>query len=304
MTRTPIKPLAMACAGLISLAATADPGTQVTNDAKPHVVVVGTTRSVPNAAVRVAGNDAEVHGRLAHAQIDLVCNGSDPRITRRAFAKALGLNLVDHFPGSSSGSGMPNEIHLDLRNVTAADALRMLMDLSGGTQPGAWQVREGILEVGPRETLARRTTHVTKVYDLTTLIIEAPYFEAPEGANPMAGNGPNTIRANQREVAAKIMEAIVQSVEPDAWLPPSPAELADGIRSPIDPRDPHQGRQLDPKLLGRGGSLAPLKCEGRWASMFLKDKQLVVRAPAFVHIGIDGLPKPVPPPAGLVGSSG
>ena len=304
MTRTLLKPLAITCAGLISLVASADPGPRQDDPSRPHVVVVETTRSQPNASVGIARNDAEVHGRLAHAKIDLVCHGSNPRVTRRAFARALGLNLVDHFPSDPSAAGIPGELHLDLRSVTAVDALRMLVDLSGGTQPGAWQVREGILEMGLRETLARRTTHVTRVYDLTTLIIEAPYFDAPELSNPMGGNGPQTIRANQREVAVKIMEAIIQSVEPDAWLPLSSAELSDGIRSPIDPRDPYRGRQLDPKLRSKGGALAPLKCEGRWAAMFLKDKQLVVRAPAFVHIGIDGLPEAVPPPAGLVGSSG
>ena len=269
----------------------------------PEVRVLSATRSSDQTS-RWARTDGEAHGRLAFLRIDLVCDGCDPKAARKAFARALGLNLIDHFTRKSDDVLFPLELNLELRDVEAAEALRILVDVSSGTRRGAWQVRNGILELGPREVLARRTTPVTRVYDLTEMIIEPPYFASNGIESAFTGGGPDTIRFNQREVAAKIMEAIINSVEPDAWIPPSNAEIADGILSTIDPRDTFRGRQLDPKLIDKEtDAYAPLKCEGKWASMYLKDKKLVIRAPMFVHIGIDGLPKAVPPPALLVGAS-
>ena len=267
---------------------------------QPQVVISGAQRQ-SQATNRWARTDGEVHGRLAFLRIHMRCDGCNPKDARRAFANALGLNLIDHFSAQANDALAPEELHLILNDIDASEALRLLVDASSGTRRGAWQVRNGILEIGPRDVLARRTAPVTRVYDITEMIIEPPYFASNGIQSAFTGGGPDTIRSNQREVGVKIMEAIINSVEPDSWIPPNEAEIADGIISPIDPRDPYRGRQLDPKLINRDtGALAPLKCEGKWASMYLKDKKLVVRAPMFVHIGIDGLPEAVPPPAILL----
>ena len=46
--------------------------------------------------------------------------------------------------------------------------------------------------------------------------------------------------------------------------------------------------------------MAPIFVQGRWASIKLQGKSLIVRGPAFVMRGIEGLPEPVPPPASLI----
>lgn len=297
MNRFAILVTAIACA-LPALA------NQDSDPPSPEVKVLSATRT-KEGSNRWAQTDAEAHGRLAYLRIDLVCNGCNPKAVRRAFARAIGLNLIDHFSAKNSDALSPQELNLELRNIEADEALRILIDASSGTRRGAWQVRNGILEIGPRDVLARRTSPVTRVYDLTEMIIEPPYFASNGIQSAFSGGGPDTIRFNQREVGVKIMEAIITSVEPDAWIPPSEAEIADGITSVIDPRDAFGGRQLDPKLKDRQtNAYAPLKCEGKWASMYLKDKKLVIRAPLFVHIGIDGLPDAVPPPSILIGNNG
>ena len=267
----------------------------------PHVKVLSASRTAKGDN-HWARTDGEVHGRLAYLRIDVICDGCNPRAVRKAFANAIGVNLIDHFGTKDADTHSPDQLHLELHDIEASEALRILVDASSGSRRGVWQVRNGILEIGPRDVLARRTSPETRVYDLTEMIIEPPYFASKGIQSAFSGGGPDTIRFNQREVAVKIMESIINSVEPDAWIPPSNAEIADGIVSTIDPRDSFGGRQLDPKLVDRvTGARAPLKCEGKWASMYLKDKKLVIRAPMFVHIGIDGLPEAVPPPALLVG---
>ena len=293
--------MAVACAGLCCLASLTTPAHATDDPLKPRVTVVRALKVNRDARAGIAQTDAQVHGRLAHLQLNVSCDQADPRALRRAFARSIGVNLIDHFPRTPTNDPATSGISLELQDVNAAEVLKILVDMAGQHGPGAWQVREGIMEMGPRDILARRTAHVTKVYDITDLLIEPPHFISQGIQSAFVGGSPDSIRKKPRELAATIMESIIQSVEPDAWVPPTPSEMADGILNPVDPRDPFMGRQLDPKRHHPiTKSLAPLKCQGKWASMILRDKQLVIRAPLFVHIGIEGLPPAVPPPASMV----
>lgn len=293
--------MAVACAALCSLMFPITPAHADDEPPSPRVTVVRALKVNRDARAGVAQTDAQVHGRLAHLQLDVSCDQADPRALRRAFARSIGVNMIDHFPRTPKIDPATSGISLELQDVNAAELLKILVDMAGQHGPGAWQVREGIMEMGPRDILARRTAHVTKVYDITDLLIEPPHFISQGIQSAFSGSSPDSIRRKPRELAATIMESIIQSVEPDVWVPPTASEIADGIADPVDPRDPFMGRQLDPKRHDPiTGSLAPLKCQGKWASIILRDKQLVIRAPRFVHIGIEGLPPAVPPPASMV----
>ncbi len=265
-----------------------------------HVEVVEADRTIPSGN-RWARSDGEVHGRLVHLRLDLEFEDAPPRKVRRALARELGLNLIDHFPKDTEDT--PG-VSMSLRQIQAIEALEVLIAATSGPTPGTWQVREGILEVGPRAVLARRTPPITRVIEVTDLLLEPPDF-VPTGigrlVNPEAVIGQKTNRAKPRELGAKLLESIVQQVEPDAWRAITDAERADGLPDPIDPRDPFGGRNLDPDLTyPDSGRLAPIYVQGRWASITLKDRAIIVRAPAFVLRGIEGLPRAVPPPASLL----
>ncbi|MAJ59426.1 MAG: hypothetical protein CL936_04845 [Deltaproteobacteria bacterium] len=277
-----------------------DPPSKANAPSTGSIRIVGADRTSPTGG-RWAETDAEVHGRLAFLRLDLFCDGSDPRRARRAFADTLGLNFIDHFPRLSQDAAIPTEISLSVRNVTASEALELLIDASSGTQRGAWQVRDGILEMGPRPTLARRTRPITRVIDVTDQLLEAPYFMPSPEENPLTPDGVTRSRRSPREVGADLVESIVNTVDPDAWHPVTEAELADGVVDPVDPRDPHRGRNLNPKAIDPiTRNPIPIYVQGRWATIRLKSKAIVVRAPAFVLMGIEGLPKPVPPPASML----
>ena len=265
--------------------------------------IIGAERTRPDGAFW-ARSDADVHGRLSLLRVELVCEDSDPRLARRAFADALGLNFIDHFPKSGEDASAPSKISITLRDVSAVEALDALIDASSGSRRAAWQVRSGILEVGPREILARRTRPITRVIEVTDLLLEPPSFVPPNhfrrGFGLNAGDE-KTFRRTPRQIGADLLGSIVAQVEPDAWHPVSAAEIADGVVDPVDPRDPHSGRNLDPGQIDpETGTPVPIYVQGRWASARLKDRAIVVRAPAFVLMGIEGLPKAIAPPAILL----
>ena len=287
------------------------PSTDREDVARSHaaVRVVGATETSREGPTH-ARSDAQAHGRLSMLRIDVDCLDADPREARRAFAKALGLNLVDHFPRDREAT---LRVDLELRDVPAVEALEILLGYSFSAGAPTWQVRQGILEVGPRDRLATRTAPIVRVIDVTDMLLEPPDFVSPEhlwrgvtgNQTPGLSSRPDplseTFRRNPREIGAELIRSIVDGVEPDAWHPLSEEDRQSGLPDPVDARDPFQGRNLDAKAVHpETRTRAPIFVQGRWASIKLHDRGLVFRGPAFVLRGIEGLPKPVPPPASLV----
>ena len=292
--------LVAACTlGHLPAAATPTPASiaPTATSATGTIRIVGAERTRPDGAFW-ARSDADVHGRLSLLRVELLCEDADPRRARRAFADALGLNFIDHFPKPDADAQAPTAISIALRDVSAVEALEALIEASSGSRRAAWQVRSGILEVGPRETLARRTRPISRVIEVTDLLLEPPSFIPPGHFRRGLGmHDEKTRRRTPRQIGADLLGSIVAQVEPDAWHPVSAAEIADGVVDPVDPRDPYSGRNLDPgRIDPETGTPAPIYVQGRWATARLKDRVIVVRAPAFVLMGIEGLPKAVAPP--------
>ena len=285
-----------------------DPAPEV-ETRRTEVMVVGSS-AVAQDGPRYARTDAQAHGRLSMLQLTLDCIEARPRTVRRAFAEAVGLNLVDHFPKERE---TVTTIDLQLRNVGAVEALETILGFSFTAGSPTWQVRDGILEVGPKDRLAIRTRPLTKVIDVTEMLLEPPHFVSPEhiwrgfsgNQNPALSSRPDplskTIRRQPREIGADLIRSIIDGVEPEAWNPLTDEDRESGLSDPVDPRDPFQGRNLDPRATyPRTATMAPIFVQGRWASIKLQGKSLIVRGPAFVMRGIEGLPEPVPPPASLI----
>ncbi|MBC03445.1 MAG: hypothetical protein CMJ34_09125 [Phycisphaerae bacterium] len=276
---------------------------------RAEVTVVGATSVAPDGP-RHARTDAQAHGRLSMLLLNLDCIEARPRTVRRAFADAVGLNLVDHFPKDRE---TVTTIDLQLRNIGAVEALETILGFSFMAGSPTWQVRDGILEVGPRDRLAVRTPPMTRVIEVTDMLLEPPHFVSPEhlwrgisgNQNPGLSSRPDplseTVRRRPREVGAELVRSIVDGVEPEAWNPLTDEDRESGLSDPVDPRDPFKGRNLDPRATYPDtGTPAPILVQGRWASIKLQGRSLIVRGPAFVIRGIEGLPDPVPPPASLV----
>lgn len=301
--------LCLLTAGSTTTMAWSQDGTPEIDEPRTRVAVVGAT-TVGSDGPRYARTDAQVHGRLSMLQLDIDCVEARPRTVRRAFAEAVGLNLVDHFPKERE---TVTTIDLQLHNVGAVEVLETILGFSFAAGSPTWQVRDGILEVGPKDRLATRTRPLTRVIDVTDMLLEPPEFVSPEhywrgltgNQNPGLSARPDpeskTLRRTPREIGAELIRSIVDGVEPEAWNPLTDEDRQSGLSDPVDPRDPFKGRNLDPRATHPlSSTLAPIFVQGRWASIKLQGKSLVVRGPAFVIRGIEGLPKPVPPPASLV----
>lgn len=278
---------------------------------RADIIVVGATATSADGP-KFARSDGQAHGRLRMLRVDVDCVEAPPRVVRRALATAIGLNLVDHFPREREAV---TTIDLRLHDVEAIEALETILGFSFTAGAPTWQVRDGILEVGPRDRLAVRTRPLTRVIEITEMLLEPPKFVPPDhlrrrvGAlqNPSQSNRQDpltgTMRRQPREIGAELIQSLVDGVEPDAWNPLTDEDRDSGLSDPVDPRDPFKGRNLDPRASFPGtDTLAPIFVQGRWASIKLHGKTLVVRGPAFVLQGIEGLPKAVPPPASLVPS--
>lgn len=270
----------------------------------PFVEVASALKTRADNGSLWARTDGDVHGRLAFLRVNVVCHENDPRAVRAALATSLRLNLVDHFPTRDLAGGIVPPLSLSLHDVGALEALEIVIGASTTNRTGTWHVRDGILEVGPANVLARRTPAITRVYNVTDLLLVPPDFQSIgiQAPSRLTTNRKQDTRKRPRDLAALLMESIVTTVSPEVWHATTPAELEDGFPSTVDPRDPTRGYNLDPNAFNRETqSLFPLKVIGKWASIVYKNKTIIVRAPAFVHLGIAGLPEPVPPPASIVG---
>jgi hypothetical protein len=156
----------------------------------------------------------------------------------------------------------------------------------------------GVIEVGLRPYLARQDAREIRVYETTDLAIDPPDWEL----------GKTIQRRNSDEVIGELVKMIVTHCEPDAFLP-APATRIDEETGRVVPRQhttpPGERKEEGPRRRNPNtGATANFKPEeaqvfvnGRWASIQMKDNNLAVLAPDFVHRAINGYPSPIPPPA-------
>lgn len=239
-------------------------------------------------------------GRLVFSRVDLEADGVPLREVLKALRKSLGINLVvyERDPtGRSKRDGIDADVpvSISLSDVEGRAALATLLGFAGNDV--TWQLRDGIVEVGPKEVLARPDARRTALYDVTDISLDPPDFDV---TNPYAP------RKTLDHTAGEILRMIAAQCEPRAFDPVEPA--ADGETTPAGGGRAGPARHASPGGRVRSGpnttatrnfdpSLGPIFIEGRWASVQLKQKHLVVHAPDFVHRAIDGYPAAIPPPA-------
>ena len=249
-------------------------------------------------------------GRLLFSKVTLEFEEVTLREALRALRGELGLNMVV-FLADPSGKverpGFDGEqvVSLSLRDVDGRAALEALTSIAG--EEVTWQIHNGMIEVGPRAHLARADARETRVYDTTDLAIDPPDWRYDK----RTGNAIEIQRRNSDEVIGELVKMIVTHCEPDAFLP-APATRIDEETGRVVPRQhttpPASGGDKKRSAGARANpntdatanfnpEEAQVFVKGRWASIQVKDNNLAVLAPDFVHRAIDGYPAPIPPPA-------
>jgi hypothetical protein len=258
-------------------------------------------------------------GRLVYSRVDVQCEGTRVGETIRALTRALGVNMSIKFDIDFVDD---TPVFLDLKNVYGLAALEAIIaqGSSSSNQSGAtWQLRSGILEIGSRTFLARGNGRRTQLYDVSTLVFDIPYNPAgsiapsPRGLpgsqmtfRPQFTMGPDPevySRKSPVELAADLMQTIVNQVEQEAWQPLPEGDGSDGTKGP-PPKLPegggkrNHGQRNHSSLADRNfdAAIGPPFVRGKWASMdyYRQGAHLIVSAPDFVHRGIGGYGEALP----------
>jgi len=248
-------------------------------------------------------------GRLVHSEV--TCTFEEVRLVDalRAMRRELKLNMMVFTAdptGRSSVPGIDGELLVDLefRKVKGLALLEALCAVAGADC--TWQIHNGVIEVGPKRYLARQEARETRLYDTTDLAIDPPDWEAPSSPG---GVSREIQRRNSDEVIGELARMIATHCEPDAFLPETDSRIDEATGKVV----PRQHTTPSGNGAGRGGSgrknpntqasanfdpeQAQVFVTGRWASIQMKDNNLAVLAPDFVHRAIDGYGVPIPPPA-------
>jgi hypothetical protein len=256
-------------------------------------------------------------GRLVYSRIDADFEEVTLHEAFRALRRELGLNLVTFELNPRGRSDRPGfdgglVVNLSMKGVSGRTLLEALCAQAG--KGVTWQLSGGLIEVGPKEHLARPDACETRVYETTDLALDPPDYKS-EGIGKLGVQSYN--RRDSDEITGELVRMIVSHCEPEAFEPPQPKFVEDtgGRRVPLEhsvpdgsTREPadrdadgkeRTGREnpntgatvnFDPKL-------AQIFVRGKWASVQAKDNNLAVHAPDFVHRTIGGYGTPIPPRA-------
>ncbi|MCZ6835915.1 MAG: hypothetical protein O7G85_09090 [Planctomycetota bacterium] len=231
-------------------------------------------------------------GVLLYTDISVNFQESKARDVFAYLATRLDLTIIGRYSDdkNAEGYGIDPEapITLEMENMPALTVLELALEQVAGYDETTWQMRRGFLEIGTKDRLSVPAAQFVKVYPIDDLIYEPPSFDdAPttdleevyrrqhrmlygtDGSRPGYGrgrrggggrvyipSGGNTSgNASPEQRAQKIIDLILDSVEPMAWQ-------ANG---------------------------------GQYASIKFHDGALIVRAPDYIHRQIGGYPTPIRP---------
>ncbi|MHC5114436.1 MAG: hypothetical protein ACYTGP_08425, partial [Planctomycetota bacterium] len=117
-----------------------------------------------------------------HTRVSVGFDHVPAREAVRQFAAALEVPIIGRYEDDRAGHGLDPTMPITFRleEGSALDALEMILDQAALFDATTWQLRDGFLEVGTKRRLSR--TARRQHYDLSDLLLEAPYFASDGGA--------------------------------------------------------------------------------------------------------------------------
>lgn len=240
-------------------------------------------------------------GRLTFARVDVECDDATVGASIRALTDALGVNVAMKFDVQFTDD---TPVFLSLKNVDGIAALEAI--IAQGGSAATWQLRRGILEIGSRTFLARPGARRTEVYDISSLVFDTSMLpNTSQGRAPfqMGSDAEAYRRKAPAELAADLMQAIMNQVEVEAWQPLPQGDGSGGTAGPT-PRMPQTGGSANHGQRNQAAAadrnfdagIGPPFVRGKWATMeyYKPSAQLMVAAPDFVHRGIVSYPPALP----------
>ena len=218
--------------------------------------------------------EARILGSLVYTDLTAEFNNTELRDVMQFLKDSTGINMTIKWLTGLSSTGLNPElpVTMSIDHQPALDVLERILDSSSlDGEEFSWQLHHGILEIGPKEWLGRKSAQLIRTYDIENLIFEIPDFDnAPTldlgnsggGGGGLGGGGgggenPGSLSpTDEEERIEKLIQIIVDFVEPTAW--------------------------------NRNG--------GSWASIREYRGSLIIRAPDFVQRQLEGYPfEPIRP---------
>ena len=153
------------------------------------LLVGGCLVTVPHAAAQgsqsfktgsnTQGTEARILGRLVYTDVTVEFNQTELKQVMDFIETLLGVPTIIYWQSEKSVIGLDPEmlISLEAENTPALNLLqRILEQCSIDGESYTWQLRQGMLEIGTKERLGRKSAQVLKLYNIENLILEIPDF--------------------------------------------------------------------------------------------------------------------------------
>ncbi len=287
----------------------------------------------PAAPARAADDDTErarLLGLLVYTEVTITFNTAPARQAFDRFRQVTGIPIVALWNYDAVAFGLDPAVPISL-NATARPALDVLEEMLEQCEiyeDCTWQLRKGFVEVGTKERLSVPAARETRLYDIRHLMIEPPMFAPPQNGAGIESqrkynsaftdscakmvqqeNGEWVFRKNSDELAAEIVTAVVETIEPGMW---DVGQETDDARAD-EMKDPGPGAAATPSSAApvpAAKSAAPASPAtkplprarggvGKWASLRVWRDQVIIKAPDFMHRQINGYPAPIKPEGDL-----
>ncbi len=171
---------------------------------------------------------AKILGALIYTDLSIETDGEQATSVMNELRKELGVLMQVYWETSHlEGINKTTPIYLTLEKKPAIVVLERIMEQLSEDDDIAWQIRDGVLEVGLKSRFSKRSSLKLIQYPISDLLFTIRDFDdAPEMGTSGSGGGPNIgfgsggnnkKREPKQNQIDKIIRLIVKFVEPDQW---------------------------------------------------------------------------------------
>ncbi|MBC8200853.1 MAG: hypothetical protein H8E86_02310 [Planctomycetes bacterium] len=190
-----------------------------------------TTLSIASTNSSVEHPHAKILGALVYTDISITSDGEEATAVLHQIRKELGILMQVYWENSHfEGISKTAPIFLTLENKPAVVVLERIMEQLSEDEAVAWQIRDGVLEVGFKSRFSKKTSLQLIQYPISDLLFTVRNFDnEPKMGSGGGGNsgsgltigfgapGNEPERKSKQQKIDKIIALITKFIEPDQW---------------------------------------------------------------------------------------
>jgi hypothetical protein len=160
--------------------------------------------------------DAENLGSLVYNDLTIQIDEIEAEAVLETLAQELNV-LMTVYWAKDAGDGCEREkkVSLQLRNQPAVVVLnRIVQQLGSEEHEAAWQLRDGVIEIGLKNKLSQKQFQRIETYPIIDLVFNLKNFSTTSQRNGTGGIE-SAVQKQQRIDA--VIEKITKFVEPEVW---------------------------------------------------------------------------------------